>query len=142
MPRKYYYLLSLTFVFVIPTLILGYFISDRIDPLQLAIFVTSVTVLGSFYDIWATRHGKKDPVWIWTFNYKDTLGYRFLNVPLEEYLFYTASSIYVVFVWEGIKYSIESPNHAVKFILPSVALWTMLFIALPYFKKEKRDRLR
>lgn len=140
--RKHYYLLSLLFVFVIPTMIAGYFVSDRISRDELLVFVLSITLLGSFWDIWATRHGKGDPVWIWTFNRKDTLGIRFFDLPIEEYLFYVVSSTYVVFIWEGIKYALEQENTPIKLILPFLALWPLACIALPYFKKERQDKLR
>ena len=139
--RKYYYLLSLLFVFVIPTAIAGYFIHERINISEFLVFILSITVLGSMWDIWATRHGKRDPVWIWTFNHKDTLGIRFFDLPIEEYLFYVVSSTYVVFIWEGIKYVLERESTSMKIILPFLALWSMLFISIPYFRKEKKDRL-
>lgn len=140
--RKYYYILSLLFVFVIPTFMAAYFVLERIPLEQLSIFVISITLLGSIWDVWATRHGKRDSVWIWTFNHRDTVGVRFLDIPIEEYLFYTASSVYIVFLWEIIKFTIEENNPALYPVLPFLALWSITFIAVPYFAREKRDRVR
>jgi len=140
--RKYYYILSLLFVFVIPTIIAAYFVLERVRLDQLAIFVVSITLLGSVWDMWATRHGKRDPVWIWTFNHRDTLGIRFRDIPIEEYLFYLVSSVYIVFLWELIRYTIEHTNPILYAVLPFLALWSMLFIAVPYFAREKKDRMR
>jgi|GEM_PF-1164150 len=139
--RKYYYLLSLVFVFLIPTVIAAYFVYERISAAQLLIFVTSITLLGSVWDVWATKHGKKDAVWLWTFNHRDTLGWRILDMPIEEYLFYVASSVYIVFLWELIQYTIEQGSVVLYFVLPFLALWSLFFISFPYFAKEKKDRV-
>ena len=140
--RKYYYLLSLFFVFVIPTVIAAYFVYERIAQEQFWMFVISITLLGSAWDLWATKHGKKDPVWLWTFNHRDTVGLRLMDLPIEEYLFYAASSIYIVFLWEIIRFTLETGNPILYFVLPFLALWSMFFIALPYFAREKKDRVR
>ncbi len=140
--RKYYYSLSLLFIFVIPTFISAFFVFSRISIAQLAVFVLSITLLGSAWDIWATRHGKKDPVWLWTFNHKDTLGLRLFDLPVEEYLFYIASSVYIIFLWESIKYALETESAIMYLVLPFVSLWSMLFIAVPYLAREKKDRIQ
>lgn len=101
--RRYYYLLTLTFVFVIPTIVAAFLMRDVISLQALIPFIVLVTVIGSIWDVWATRHGKKDRVWLWQFHRSQTLGKRFLGLPIEEYLFYTASSVYIIYMWEGIK---------------------------------------
>ena len=137
--HKFYYLYSLVFVFVMPATVSGWFVWDRIALPQLAIFVIGILALGTAWDIWATRHGKNDPVWLWAFNHKDTLGIRIYDLPIEEYLFYVASSIYIVFLWEGIQYALETQNTAAGLILPCIALWSVAFIALPYYLRKKKD---
>lgn len=101
--RRYYYLLTLTFVFCIPTIIAAVLLQDVIALRELVPFVVLVTIIGSIWDVWATRHGKRDRVWLWQFHQSQTLGHRFLGLPIEEYLFYTASSIYIIYMWEGLK---------------------------------------
>jgi len=95
---KFYYLISLLFVFVIPASAAAHFVIDRIPMINLLTFVAGITILGSIWDIWATRHGKKDPIWLWQFNFKDTLGVKLFGLPIEEYIFYIASSLYIVFI--------------------------------------------
>jgi len=140
--RRYYYLSSLLVVFVIPALISGYFVIERVSLLQLGYFVAGVLLLGGLWDVWATRHGKKDPVWLWTFNHHDTLGIKIFDLPIEEYLFYISSSIYVVFLWEIIKYMLEGNDPLLYLAFPFLATWSMLFIVVPYFLRERKDKLR
>lgn len=137
---KFYYILSLLFIFIIPASIAGYFVAARIPILNLSIFVLSITILGGAWDIWATRHGKKDPIWLWQFNFKDTLGIKLFDLPIEEYLFYTASSLYVIFIWEGIKYALEKQDFLMYILLPFLGVWTLIFITLPYLLMNKTDK--
>ena len=97
-PSKFYYLLSLIFVFVIPMIVAGLFVWQSIVWQHFLIFVVLITILGAIWDIWATRHGKKDTVWLWQFNIKDTLGIKVFDLPIEEYLFYISTSLYVIFI--------------------------------------------
>lgn len=140
--RNFYYVFSLLFVFIIPTVVESIFILDRINKTQLIIFIIGLTILGSIWDVWATRHGKKDQVWLWQFNTYDTLGIKILGLPIEEYFFYTISGIYVVFTWEIIKYSLESNNIMSFIILPFCAIWSTLFVAIPYLmSKNDGDKI-
>src|SRR3989344_3641341 len=140
--RKLFYLLSLFLVFVIPTIVEGYFIFDRIDKLNLALFIGGILVIGSVWDVLATRHGKNDPVWLWQFNEKDILGVKFFDLPIEEYLFYVVSSVYVIFTWESFRFVSETGNPAMYAVLPFVAMWSLFFIGLPYvIKFRNKDKL-
>jgi hypothetical protein len=89
-----------------------------------------ITIVGSLWDIWATQHGKNDPIWLWQFNKKDTLGVKFFDLPIEEYLFYLTTSIYIIFSWEAIQLIDQYP--VLYTILPCMAVWTVFFIGLPY----------
>lgn len=138
---KFYYLISLLFVFVIPASITAYFVVDRIPMINLLTFVAGITILGSIWDIWATRHGKKDPIWLWQFNFKDTLGIKLFDLPIEEYIFYVTSSLYIVFIWEGIKYALETNSIFMYILIPFLGLWSLLFILMPYLIRVKGDKL-
>ncbi len=127
---RFYYLYCLVFIFAIPALALGYLIYPLIDKQNLLIFMIGITIIGSLWDVWATRHGKRDPVWLWQFNKKDTLGLTFLGLPIEEYLFYLVTSGYIIFTWESLRLVQELP--VMQTILPCVAVWTLFFIGLPY----------
>lgn len=139
--KRFYYLLSLLFVFVIPATIQAYFVLDRILIINLIIFIVWITIIGIIWDIWATRHGKRDPIWMWQFNSSETLGIKIFDLPIEEYIFYVASSAYIVFVWEGIKFALEEHNITMYFILPFLAVWSLLAVLILYLIKAKNDKL-
>ena len=107
---------------------------NSISLLQLIIFVSTITVTGALWDLWATRHGKKDPFWIWAFNPKDTLGVQLLGVPIEEYFFYIFSSIYIVFMWKGIELGFY-------FLIPALGVWTFIALLVPYKMSPQNDKL-
>ncbi|MBI4067801.1 lycopene cyclase domain-containing protein [Candidatus Kaiserbacteria bacterium] len=140
--RRYYYALSLLFVFGIPAAITGYLVWDHIYLPQFLVFLGVILMLGTAYDLWAARHGKRDPVWIWTFNHKNTLGIRIYDLPIEEYIFYLASSIYIVFLWEGIKIAVQSDGDTIGKTLPLIALWSVGGVVWLYIFKEKNDKVR
>ena len=140
--KRFYYILSLLFVFIIPAAIAAYFVFDRIPLINFAVFVVGITVLGSIWDIWATRHGKRDPIWLWQFNFKDTLGIKLFDLPIEEYVFYIASSVYIIFLWEGIKFALETKSIVMYLLLPLLSIWSLLAISIPYILRVKNDRFK
>jgi len=95
--------------------------------------MVGITIVGSIWDIWATRHGNKDPIWLWQFNHKETIGKKVFDVPIEEYLFYLATSVYVIFTWESIRLVSEEGNLLMFIVLPFCAVWSLFFIGIPYF---------
>ncbi len=139
--KRFYYFCSLLVIFVLPSSVAAYFVIDRIPILNLLIFVAGITVLGSIWDIWATRHGKRDPIWLWQFNPKHTLGIKLFDLPVEEYVFYITSSLYIVFIWESIKYALETGKIFMYILLPFLGLWSLIFILVPYMMRVKGDRL-
>lgn len=136
---KFYYMASLLFVFVIPSSVAAYFTLDRIPTNNLLTFIIGMLVLGALWDIWATRHSRKDRVWLWQFNPKNTIGLKLFDLPIEEYLFYVFSSIYVVFIWEAIKVAIDSKSAVMFTLLPFLGIWSMTFITIPYLFRRKRN---
>ncbi len=140
--RKFYYISSLVFVFLIPVLVESYFILVRIDLFQLITFVMGITIIGSMWDIWATKHGQKDSVWLWQFNHKDTLGLFIFDLPIEEFLFYIITSIYIIFTWECLGFLFEPGGDIMLVILPILTVWSLLFIALPYIIRPKDDSIK
>ena len=143
MSRRFYYLLSLVFVFVIPALVVGVFVWENIPITALLSFVILITILGSLWDIWATRHGSKDPIWLWQFNYREILGLKIFGLPVEEYLFYIASSLYIVFVWEGIKMALTQDVAFMYFLIPVAGLWSLTSILVSFkLGVNKEDRFK
>ncbi len=138
--KKYYYLFTLSTVFLLPSVVAGFFLSKYISLLPLIPFIFFVTIIGSIWDVWATKHGKKDRVWIWQFNNKETLGFKIFGLPFEEYLFYIASSVYVIFMWEGIKLIMLTNLLATYVMVLSLSVWTLLAILLPFWFDPKGDK--
>ena len=129
-------------VFVIPAIIEGIFVYNRIPLNQFVVFVIGLIILGSIWGIFATRHGKRDSVWLWQFNLEDTLGFRIFDLPVEEYVFYIASGTYIVLTWEVIKFTLESNNVILFILLPFCAIWSALFATIPYLiLKNKNDKI-
>ena len=95
-------------------------------------------MLGSLWDIWATRHGKKDKLWLWQFHDQNTLGLKFFDLPIEEYLFYPASSLYVIFMWEGVKFGYETGSVFYLILLSTLAIWTLLAVILSFSLTRKQ----
>jgi len=138
--KKYSYLLSLFFIFIIPSFVAGYFVTPYISLKHLLVFIILITLVGSIWDIWATKHGGKDPVWLWSFNHKGTMGLTFLGLPIEEYLFYIASSIYIVFIWESIELATTTNDIFFYILVPALGLWTLIGIVIPYKLGPKSDK--
>lgn len=139
--KKFYYLTTLLVVFCIPTSVAAYALSDVVRPSELIPFIILVTLIGSIWDVWATRHSKRDRVWLWEFHRSQTLGHRFLGLPIEEYLFYTASSVYIIYMWEGMKLMARYGTAEVYVIVFGLGAWTLGAILLPYFFRSRGDRL-
>jgi len=136
---RYYYLLNLLFVFTLPAFILAFFVWGRIPLINLVLFVGSITVLGVIWDILAVRHGKRDRTWLWQFNFKDTLGIKIFDLPIEEYVFYISSSLYIIFLWEGIKYSLETESILMYILIPFLGVWSLLLSIAVYRFGAKRN---
>ena len=98
---RFAYVFSLLGIFVIPSLCLFYFVSDQIVYEHLVILILSVTILGFIWDVWAAKHGASDTLWLWQFNKKNTIGVKIFDLPVEEILFYTFSSFYLIVLWGG-----------------------------------------
>lgn len=139
--KKLYYLGTLLVVFCIPTSVAAYALSDIVKVSELVPFIVLVTLIGSIWDVWATRHGKRDRVWLWQFHRTQTLGYRFLGLPIEEYLFYTASSVYVIYMWEGLKLMARYGTSEVFLVVFGLGAWTLGAILLPYLFRSKGDKI-
>lgn len=138
--KRFYYLITLTFVFCIPTVAAGFFLMDFISIATLIPFILLILVMGSIWDVWATRHGRKDRIWIWHFNHSETLGFKFLGLPIEEYLFYVVSSVYVVFMWEGIKLTTTNNTMMPYVLVISMGVWTLISITIPYLLAPRGDK--
>jgi hypothetical protein len=75
------------------------------------------------------------------FNKKDTLGIQMFGLPVEEYLFYVFSSVYVIFLWKSIELTSAGVTHLAYFLIPGLVLWTFLSVAIPYKLSPKNDKM-
>lgn len=140
--KRFYYLFSLITVFTIPTVAIGYFIFEQISIYNLIAFAIGIALIGSMWDIWATRHGRRDAIWLWQFNHKTTLDFYLFDLPIEEYLFYLSTSTYVIFIWEAIRLYSSSGSHEILSLLVCATIWSLLFIGLPFVFHSKKDVLK
>lgn len=85
--KKYSYAASLVWVFFLPTLYIWSALQIMVPLVQMIIFLTFITVVGSFYDVWAARHGVRDTHWIWSFNKSNTMGVWFRDLPSRSICF-------------------------------------------------------
>lgn len=92
-----------------------------------------ITVLGVVYDAWATKQSARDSHWFWSFNHAQTLGVRFFGLPLEEILFYTCTSGYIIIMWEGVKVGYAAGRTDYLYILIAAALWTFTMVLCGYY---------
>ncbi len=130
--QRYTYTISLLSIFLLPTLIAWWHVRTQIDYVIFALFITHVTILGSIWDIWASRHGSRDRLWIWQFSTHHTLGIRIFDVPIEEYVFYTTTSAYVVLLWEAMKYGHSTGDINSLILLFCLALWSCACMIASY----------
>ena len=77
------------------------------------------------WDVWFTQHE------IWQFNPKYYLGYKVLNLPVEEWLFFVFVPFACVFIYEVLNYFFPTKkNYSFsRYIILVIALF-LLFIAL------------
>ncbi len=141
--KKYSYLASLLFIFCIPASIAAYILRDNLSFQQLVVYVAIVTIVGSLWDIWATRHGRRDRMWLWQFNGQQTLGIKLLDLPVEEYLFYVASSTYVILIWEEIKILLANKANIEAYsLIPGLGIWTIcaIFVLQITFRVKRKSK--
>jgi lycopene cyclase domain-containing protein len=139
--KRFYYLISLVFFLGIPGAIQGYLVWHQIPILNFLVFIFFISAVGSVWDVWATRHGKKDTVWLWQFHKNNTLGFTIFGMPVEEYLFYIASSSYIIFIWEGIRLALAGKGSGIWLAIPLLGTISFIAIIIPYFIRPKGDRL-
>lgn len=140
--QRYYFLLTLAVIFGLPTLVAAIMLRNTVSWPELIPFMVLITVIGSTWDIWSAGRGSKDLVWLWQYKNQETLGYRFLGVPIEEYLFFLLSSVYSVYMWEGMnRMVVDHHDRAVWIVAPLVTTWTLVAILIPYILGRTRDSI-
>jgi lycopene cyclase domain-containing protein len=64
----------------------------------LVLSLSLIVVIFGAWDVWATYRGH------WRFNPEGVWHFRFMNLPLEEILFFVVIPFCCIFTWEVIKY--------------------------------------
>ncbi|MEK7588356.1 MAG: lycopene cyclase domain-containing protein, partial [Patescibacteria group bacterium] len=84
---KFTYLKLLIAIYVPPIITLILCLGSNFDLQKLLIFSCVVVIYGIAWDMWATKHGRTDKLWIWRFNPKTITGIFIEHHPFDEYLF-------------------------------------------------------
>ncbi len=104
MKRLYY---SFAYIFLLGIPAYFFYSSDRIDLGSLVLTIIIVFIIGSVFDIWAVRQGRKDRFFIWQYNEKSIIGLKIRGVPIEDYiLFLVLTPIFIISLYTLILNSI------------------------------------
>ncbi len=97
--NKYEYLLVLLVCFSFPLLFNIFHPKAPLKPYLKEVFLTCflVSIPWLIWDVWATNRGH------WGFNPDYYLGFKIINLPLEEISFFIIIPFCCVFVWSVIK---------------------------------------
>lgn len=136
MKKQPVYLYSLLAIFIIPTFIFVYLLLGKISIVNVLILAVIISILGSIWDVWGTKHGTKDIFWLWTFNEKYLVGVRVFDVPIEEYLLFFFGTTFIVTLWETINIWITTPSDFNPLIIAVLFSWTVAAVVLPKFKES------
>lgn len=136
--KRLSYISSLSATFIIPAIVAGIFVFEEINIVNWLTFTLGITVLGSIWDIWATKQNKKDTTWLWQFNHRETMGIKIFGLPIEEYFFYIGASTYIIFIWEGIKLASELGDMRMFILLPTLGIWTVLILGGSYYLTRRK----
>lgn len=102
---KYEYLIVLALSVAAP-LILSF--SKKMDfykyPARLILSIGLPFVLFVFWDTIVTARGH------WAFSPEYTIGFRIMNLPIEEILFFIVIPFCGIFTWESVKYFMRDKN--------------------------------
>ena len=128
--QRYTYIANLLLVFVLPSLELAVLANVELPIAQMGLFLVAVLIMGSLWDIWATRHSRNDGTWIWRFSDTHVLGPKLYDVPIEEYLFYPISTTYIVILWESIKHGSTTADLGMLFLLVAIATQSVVVMVV------------
>ena len=138
--RRFNFLRGLLTIFILPGAVALYTVRDSINFKNFVILLVGLTILMAIWDIWSTRHGKKDKVWLWQYHKGDTLGIMIYNLPLEEYFLYSSAGFWIIPNWELLRLASANPESGAATLLMALAVWTLLAVSLPFLFRPKGDR--
>ena len=136
-PFRYFKTLALTLL--LPLVAMLFVLWDQINLQYLFVFVLLASVVALAWDIWSTRQGSRDTLWVWRYNPKTTTGVRVLGHPLEQYVFAFGTILWIVLFWELV---ISVTNEYTEFqaaILLAIVLWEFFAVAVIYRRQVKES---
>lgn len=102
--RKYSYLLAYIILLVVPLFILFGIVKDVINFKAVLATVVAAMFLGGIFDVWGTRHGKKDKFYIWEYDDRSILGIKVFGLPIEDCVFFLGlMPVLGIFIYEAAK---------------------------------------
>lgn len=131
---RFTYMRLLT-VLYFPTIIaMGVLLKNEIEWARLLLFTFVLLIYGIGWDIWSTKHGRSDRLWIWRFNRKTLTGEKISRHPIEEYIFGICHLFWVVLFWENLHLATTRGSVALLVLL-LVMLW-MLVIGRNFYRSQ------
>ena len=97
-------------------------------PVSVSIFITGIIFI--YWDHIAVKRGD------WSFNPEYVTNFKYLNLPLEEILFFITVPFSILFIYESLKYYIQDKYININRILFFTFLILLLFSGL-YFSEKK-----
>ncbi|MCF7865622.1 MAG: hypothetical protein K9M11_03900 [Candidatus Pacebacteria bacterium] len=134
---KFLYLKLLFAIYFIPVIVLFSASEGSLDILKLSLFTFIIVIYGIAWDMWATKHGRTDKVWVWRFNPKTITGVYVDHHPLDEYVFGVLHIFWVIFLWEILNQAIFENNNALLIVPVVVILW-QIGVGYVFYKMQKR----
>lgn len=92
MLENYYYIVIMLIFAIIPSIILLFFLRDRINMKNLALSLFILFIIGLIWDQISIRLG------IWSFSEDKIIG-NFFGIPIEEYIFFIFVPLLVIAVY-------------------------------------------
>mgnify|MGYP001590537645 CR=1 FL=1 len=131
------YLKLLINIYLPPIIILGVYLGSSIDFFKLAVFSFVLLIYGIAWDMWATKHGRTDKLWIWRFNPKTITGVYFDRHPFEEYAFGIFHLFWTILLWEVLLRAISNNDPLTLLIVVLLGIW-QIGVGLAFYKAQKK----
>ena len=136
---KFIYLRLLVAIYIPPILALLALIESGFNLLNLLIFSCIIVIYGIAWDMWATRHGKTDKLWIWRFNPKTVTGISIAHHPFDEYIFGICHIVWLILLWEILNHALQEKDVTTLHILIVTIVWQIV-VGWAFYNSQKSRR--
>lgn len=127
--KRFSYTFAYLVLLGIPSFALFYIVRDSLNFKSLILVIIFTFFVGGVFDIWATKQNKKDKFFIWEYNSKSILGFKFFGVPVEDYfLFFFLTPIFVITIYESLKKIFAAGD----FLFSALVILGIIFMAVSY----------